>query len=126
MQAIVNNENLTEQARLYVRENSFKKGAPNMTVWSFCSWVNNELLPNSTLEPGAPRKISTEVARKWLLGMGFKVSRITKAIYVDGCERADIIESRSDFLTSLGFLNESNAPNEEVGITFAKSHCFSR
>ncbi|MCG8622252.1 MAG: hypothetical protein MJE68_09695 [Proteobacteria bacterium] len=53
MQAIANNEDLTEQARLYVRENSFRKGAPNMTAWSFCSWVNEELLPNSTLEPGA-------------------------------------------------------------------------
>lgn len=31
MQAISNNEDLTEQAKLYVQENSFKKGAPNMT-----------------------------------------------------------------------------------------------
>ena len=61
MQAISNNEDLTEQAKLYVQENSFKKGVPNMTVLSFCSWVNNKLLPNSTLEPGAPRKISVEV-----------------------------------------------------------------
>ena len=58
MQAISNNEDLTEQAKLYVRENSFKKGAPNMTIRSFCFWVNNKLLPNSTLEPEAPRKIS--------------------------------------------------------------------
>ena len=118
MQAIANNEDLTEQARLYVRENSFKKGAPNMTARSFCSWVNDELLPNSTLEPGAPRKISVEVARRWLLSMGFKVSRITKGIYVDGHERADVIEARGEFLktmTTLGFLNENNAPNEEVG-----------
>ncbi|MCG8622251.1 MAG: hypothetical protein MJE68_09690 [Proteobacteria bacterium] len=50
--------------------------------------------------------------------MGFKVSRITKGIYVDGHERADVIEARRDFLktmTTLGFLNENNAPNEEVG-----------
>ena len=58
MQAISNNEDLTEQAKLYVRENSFKKGAPNMTIRSFCFWVNNKLLPNSTLEHEAPRKIS--------------------------------------------------------------------
>ena len=31
MQAISNNEDLTEQAKIYVQENSFKKGAPNMT-----------------------------------------------------------------------------------------------
>ena len=117
MQAISNNEDLTEQAKLLVRENSFKKGAPNMTIRSFCFWVNNKLLPNSTLEPGAPRKISVEVARQWLHTMGFKVKRITKGIYVDGHERADVIEARGEFLktmTSLGFLNRNNTPNEEV------------
>lgn len=87
-----------------------------MTIQSLCSWVNDELLVNSTLEPGAPRKISVWVARKWLHSMGFKVKRIIKGIYVDGHERADVVETRSDFLktiTSLGFLKESNAPNEE-------------
>ena len=34
---------------------------------SFCTWVNDELLPNATLEPGAPRKISVEVAA-WIQG----------------------------------------------------------
>ena len=47
MKAIASNEDLTEQARLYVRENSFKKGTPNMTAWSFCSLVNDELLPTA-------------------------------------------------------------------------------
>lgn len=49
--------------------------------------------------------------------MGFQVKRITKGIYVDGHERADVIEARNEFLktmTSLGFLQPSNAPNEET------------
>ena len=112
MQAVSNNEDLTEQAKLHVRENSFKKGAPNMTVRSFCSWVNNELLPNSTPEPGAPRKISVEVARQWLHTMEFKVKRATKGIYDDGHERADVVFLKT--MTSLGFLNRKNALNEEV------------
>ena len=86
--AIAKNEQLTEEATLYVRENAFLKGAPNLTARSFCSWVNDELLPNSTLEAGAPRRISVEVARNWLHDMGFKVKRITKGIYYDGHERA--------------------------------------
>ena len=89
-----------------------------MTVRSFCSWVNNELLPNSTLETGAPCKISVEVARQRLHTMGFKVKRVTKGIYVDGHGRADVIEARGEFLktmTSLGFLNRNNVPNKEVG-----------
>jgi hypothetical protein len=43
--------------------------------------------------------------------MGFKVKRVTKGIYVDGHERADVIETRSEFLRtmiSLGFLNTNN------------------
>ena len=79
--------------------------------------VNNELLPNSTPEPGAPRKIFVEVARQWLHTMKFKVKRVTKGIYDDGHERADVVEARGDFLktmTSLGFLNRKNALNEEV------------
>ena len=115
--AIANNEELTEQAILFVRENAFKKGAPNLTARSFCSWVNDELLPNSTLEAGAPRRISVEVARRWLHEMGFKVRRITKGIYIDGHERTDVVEYRKTFLkevSTLGFLHISNAPNEEA------------
>ena len=43
MSSVLNHENLTEQARQYVRQNAFRKGAPNMTARSFCTWVNNEL-----------------------------------------------------------------------------------
>lgn len=117
MNAIANDEALSDQARQYVRQNAFRKGAPNMTARSFCAWVNNELLPNNTLEPGAPRKISVEVSRRWLHEMGFKVKRITKGIYVDGHEREDVVEARDEFLksmTALGFLQRSNAPSTEM------------
>ena len=116
MNTVRNNEQLAEQATQYVRENSFKKGAANLTSHSFCNWVNDELLPNSTLEPGAPRRISVEVARKWLHQMGFKVKRITKGVYYDGHERADVIDHRKLFLNemaTLGFLLASNAPNDK-------------
>ncbi len=56
--------------------------------------------------------------------MGFKVKRVTKGIYVDGHERADVIEAPSEFLktmTSLGFLKTNNAPNEEVAQLFRRS-----
>ena len=115
MNAIAKNEELTEEATMYVRENAFKKGAADLTARSFCSWVNDDLLPNSTLEASAPRRISVEVARRWLHEMGFKVRRITKGIYYDGHERDDVIDHRKKFLgemSTLGFLHASNAPNE--------------
>ena len=121
--AITNNEELMEKATQYVRENAFKKGAPNLMSRSFCSWVNDELLPNATLEAGAPRRISVEVARKWLHEMGFRVRRITKGIYYDGHERVDVIEDRKMFLSrvsALGFLHSSNIPNYEEAADLLK------
>ena len=117
MNCVSNDEDLTMKAREYVRENAFRKGSPNMTAGSFASWVNNDLLPNATLESGAPRKISVEVGRKWLHSMGFQVKRITKGIYYDGHERQDVIEARESFLkkmVSLGFLHSSNSPSPEM------------
>ena len=73
MLSIVNDEDLSKKACGYVRENSFRKGAPNLTSRSFCNWVNDMLLPNNTLAAGAPRSISVEVARHWLHDMGFEV-----------------------------------------------------
>ena len=66
------------------------KGMPNRTVSSsFCSWLNDELLPNSCLETGFPRHVSMETARKWLHQLGFEVLSSTKGLYFDGHERED-------------------------------------
>lgn len=59
----------------------------------FCCWVNEELLPNSSLEPGFPRKVSIETARKWLHHLGFEVLTPSKGILFDGYERDDVGES---------------------------------
>ena len=56
-------EELNVKATKYIRQNAAVKGRPNLTVGSFCQWVNEELLPNETLEPGFPREIRRETAR---------------------------------------------------------------
>ena len=70
---LMTNEDLCERARVYVRENAAQRGRPNLTASSFCHWVNNELLPNSVLEPGYPHRVSVETARKWLHELGFEI-----------------------------------------------------
>ncbi len=88
-----------------------------MTAASFCSWVNGTLLPHSTLEPGYPRIISVESARKWLHELGFFIVDKKKDVYYDGHEREDVIESRRKYLrkmVAVGFLNPDNAPTEEA------------
>ena len=66
------NEDFTKRTSEYVRGNAAAKGRPNLTTVEFCKWVNKSLLPNSTLEPGFPRQISVETARKWLHEMGLR------------------------------------------------------
>ena len=111
------NEDLNRKATRYIRENANVKGQPNLTVSTFCQWVNNDLLPNETLEPGFPRKIAVETARKWMHELGFEVVLKKKGTFVDGHEREDVVEYRKMFLrrmVGLGFLHESNAPTEEA------------
>ena len=110
-------ENLNKKAIKYVRLNNNVKGRPNLTIGSFCEWVNNDLLPNETLEPGFPRKVSVETAHKWLHQLGFEVKVKKKGTFVDGHERDDVVEYRSQFLRKmigLGFLNHNNAPTDDA------------
>ena len=110
-------ERLNQKAAKFIREYANKKGEPNLTIGKFCHWVNNDLLPNETLEPGFPRKISVETGRKWMHNMGFKVTAKKKGTYVDGHEREDVVQYGAIFLrcmVSLGFLSASNAPTDEA------------
>ena len=110
-------EDLNRKAVKYVRNNSNVKGKPNLTISSFSEWVNEDLLPNETLEPGFPRKVSVETARMWLHELGFEVVAKKKGTFVDGHEREDVVEYRTKFLRKmigLGFLNEANAPTAEA------------
>ena len=59
------------------------------------------LLPNSNLEPGFPRKLSVEPARRWLHKLSFEVLVPSKGIYFDGHERADVVKERGVFLRKL-------------------------
>ena len=113
------NEELNELATNYVRENRVVKGQPNLHLQSFTSWVNEVFLPNHALDPGFPRKVSCETARKWLHELGFSVIDAKKGTYVDGHERSDVVEYRARFLrkmVALGFLNQENAPTPEAKV----------
>ena len=117
---LMTNEDLCEKARVYVRENAAQRGRSNLTASSFCHWVNNEVLPNSVLEPGYPRRVSVETARKWLHALGFEILQRSKGVFIDGHERPDVVESRVKFrktMTECGFLRPDNAPTEEAGQT---------
>ena len=93
------------------------KGKPNLTIGTFCQWVNDDLLVNTTPEPGFPRKIGIETARKWIHELGFSVMQMKKGSFVDGHEREYVVKYRNTFLrrmASLGFLNTNNGPTDEA------------
>ena len=46
------NEDLNRKATRFIRENTNVKGKAIMTAGMLCQWVNDDLLPNETLEPG--------------------------------------------------------------------------
>ena len=117
-------EDLKKKAYKFVRENTNVKGRPNLTKHSFCRWVNDELLPNEILEPGFPRCVSVETARKWLHEMGFEVLSADKGMFFDGHEREGAVQERKEFLTKMveyGFLHPSDAPTPEAGRAFPSS-----
>ena len=93
------NEDLNKKAKTFVTANAALKGKPNMTTADFCKWVNKNLLPNSTLEPGFPRNISID---KWLHNLGFEVLTAKKGIFINGHEHHDVITYRTEFFKENG------------------------
>ena len=95
---------------MWVRQNAHKKGAANMTAASFCEWVNNDLLPSSTLPPYFPHAISVRTATRWLHRLGFRPRSHRKGAYVDGHERDDVVAYRKEFLKKLDDLRDTHLP----------------
>lgn len=97
---IWDDEECNRKATKYVREHASVKGQPNITNESFCQFVNEDLLPNSTLSPDMPREISMSTAYQWLHKLGFEVlSSSKKGIFIDGHEREDdVVADRKDYL----------------------------
>lgn len=78
-------------------------------------------MPNSILDPGYPRRICLETARKWLHELGFHVLDKKKGIYIDGHECDDVIQHHKTFLRQMissGFLLKDHAPNDEAKEAF--------
>ena len=118
------NEHLNRKVTEYVRQNSNVKGKSNLTKHSLCHWINEELLPNENLEPGFPRQISVETARKWLHELGFEVLSADKGMFFDGHEREDVVKERKIFLEKMietGFLHPGDAPTPQAASAFPSS-----
>jgi hypothetical protein len=62
-------------------------------------FVNEELLPGL---PGAKSTICIRTATNWLHMLKFRLSEVTKGVYLDGHEREDVVSYRTVFLERMG------------------------
>ena len=104
----LDDEEYKDMALEWVRSNAYVKGKPNMTAADFCAWFNSDLLPKVlNNHPSAPSNISIRTARRWLHKLGFEQVSSKKGIYIDGHERADVVEYRKLYLKRLDILAKS-------------------
>ena len=101
---VYHDEEINHKAAAWVREHAFQKGAPNMTAYAFCEWVNNDLLTESHLPPQYPRSISVSTAIRWLKHLGFRPRSHKKGVYIDGHKREDVVKHRDTYLKSMSDL----------------------
>lgn len=59
---VLDDEECKSKALLWLRQHAQSKGQPAMMSARFAHWVNEELLPNSHLNPGFPRSITPRTA----------------------------------------------------------------
>ena len=77
-------------------------------------------LPNSVLDPGYPRSVSIETARKRLHELAFEVLD-KRGVYIDDHKREDVVQHQQHFLQRLvagGFLSAESAPTPEACSAF--------
>ena len=62
--------------------------------------VNDVIIPNLGFSLGGST-ISEDTACRWLRKLGYERRLVTKAAYVDGHERPDVVEYREKFLKEI-------------------------
>jgi hypothetical protein len=93
--AIEEDEGVRSVARFWVRTNACVKGRPNVKAADFRRWCNKTLIPKHMPEH---KSISQSTAKHCLIALGFKKTAHSKGKYVDGHERADVVEDRKRFI----------------------------
>ena len=59
--------------------------------------ISDDLLVNTSLEPGFPRKIGIETVMKWMHELRFSVMQKKEGSLVDGQEPYDVVKYRNTF-----------------------------
>jgi len=76
--------NKQEKAKEFIRGNLRKKGQQNLNGKVFADWVNKNIMEDG-------ETIHENTARKWLHRLGFHREEYKKGVFVDGHDRADVV-----------------------------------
>ena len=101
--SIINDEDCCRRAATaWIRENASQKGVGNMTIKDFQRYLNTDLLPGMHVPPEFPKSVSKTTAKRFLHDLGFVRQRTSqKSVYMDGHEREDVIQYRSEYIARL-------------------------
>jgi len=58
------------------------------------------IIPSIGLDLGG-KSIGEKCSRRWLHKLGYSMTEVKKGVYVDGHERKDVIEYRTEFLKTV-------------------------
>lgn len=97
---LLNSEELKRSLTTWIRSNSIRKGAPNMTILSFTNHVNSKAIPeywSLCRYTTTPPTIHEATARRWLHRLGFEPKKRKRGIYIDGHDAEENIQARMKF-----------------------------
>ena len=96
--SLIHDEEFQLEARtyMYIRQNAYVKGEPNLTVDMFVEWVASKL----------NTKVHKVTVRRWLHELGFSCVHHQKGVYFDGHDRADVVAYRNTFLANMDTLDK--------------------
>jgi hypothetical protein len=70
-----------------------------VTPKEFCRALNEQILPS--LGFALKDRLSERTARRWLVSLGWRHTRVKKGVYMDGHERPDVVEYRNNVFLPL-------------------------
>lgn len=91
--SIINDVRMKEALRVYIRQNSKKRGCPALTLATVVDWVNNQLMAEAV---GTDSKLNVprSTVAGWLHRLGFDITERKRSSFVDGHERPDVQADR--------------------------------
>jgi hypothetical protein len=90
--SLLNDEDVSSRIREWLLLTSKVYRTPD----KLCRWINESLLVEITGYVG--HNVSERTVRRWMNTVGYKYGIWKKGIFIDGHERADVVEYRKEFL----------------------------